>query len=166
VFVARRDRSKVCPSTFRLRSDPAVGVGLKSSTLEVRTTELGNRAYFVAPEGTLDVTTTARLEDALAQLVEARASLVIVDLNETSLADSAPLGLLVIVQAQLSRRGGGLVLACADRTALELLEATGLNAVFLIERSLPPLRRESRVRRPTSHGGPRVGWRQVTTKRR
>ena len=146
----------------RRRIATAEDVGLESSSLEVRTRELSNGAYVVAPEGTLDVCTTARLEHALSRVVEARASLVVVDLSETRLADSAPLGLLVLVQRQLSRQGGGLVLACADRTALDLLEATGLNAVFLIERSLPPLRRESRLRM----AAPASGWRQVTTKRR
>jgi anti-anti-sigma factor len=127
----------VVPSSLppgRRRLATAEDVGLKSSTLEVRTRELSNRAYVVAPAGRLDVRTTVRLEHALSRLVEARASLVIVDLSETSLADSAPLGLLVLVQEQLSRQGGGLVLARADGTALELLEATGLKAVFLIDR--------------------------------
>ena len=65
-------------------------------------------------------------------------SRVILDLNDTRLADSAPLGLLVLVQRQLSRRGGVLVLARADRKARELLEATGLEDVFVIEQWLPP----------------------------
>ena len=156
-FVARRGRSSAYPSNFRLQSDQlqhgvvpfrlpsgrrrittAEDVGLEPSALEVRTRELSGRACVVSPEGTLDVCTTGRLGHALWGLVEARASRVILDLNDTRLADSAPLGLLVLVQGQLSRRGGVLVLARADRKARELLEATGLEDVFVIEQWLPP----------------------------
>jgi anti-anti-sigma factor len=150
----------------RRRLATAEDVGLESASLEVRTRELSNGAYVVAPEGTLDVCTTARLEHALSRVVEARASLVIVDLSETSLADSAPLGLLVLVQRQLSRQGGGLVLACADCTAHDLLDATGLSAVFLIERSPPPPRRESGSRAGGRRSAaPGVAWRYVSTRR-
>jgi anti-anti-sigma factor len=110
---------------------------LEACTLRVETRQLSNRAYIVTPEGRLDVCTTVRLEQALSRLIELQASYVIVDLRETHLVDSAPLGLIVLVQRQLSRRGGRLLLTSAGQRALELLDATGLKSVLLSERWPP-----------------------------
>ena len=155
MFVAGRNRSRTCPSTFRLRSEqlprgvvPASHPGTAPnrsrkadsarSTLEVRTRQLSDGVYVVTPDGELDVCTTCRLAGALSRVVEARAWLVVVDLRKARLADSAPLGLLVLIQGQLSGGGGVLVLAGADRNARDLLQATGLDGAFLTEQSLPP----------------------------
>jgi anti-sigma B factor antagonist len=109
---------------------------MEQSQIEVRTRKLQAGVYVIAPAGRLDAETARLLDDEVSLLNEVWPSLVVVDLSDARIADSAALSALVLAQKRLRYRGATLALVCLERRALELLERTGLAHVFLIERSI------------------------------
>ena len=97
----------------------------------VASSTLGNAAV-VAISGELDVHTAervaAKLQDAIAD-----ARCLVVDLFETSLVDSAGLGVLASAARLAKSKGGTFVVASDDPRLLRTLKITGLDRLFDVE---------------------------------
>jgi anti-sigma B factor antagonist len=84
----------------------------------------------------LDLHSAPQVETCLAELLEAGARSVVVDLMGVSFMDSAGLGVLLSASKTLRARAGELVLAADDRRILRVLEITGLDRSIHVESSL------------------------------
>lgn len=108
------------------------------SVLEVRvtTSRIGSDSYAVAVSGELDPHSASQVQTRLADLLDAGARSIVVDLMGVSFMDSAGLGVLLAASKALRMAGGELVLAADDRRILRVLEITGLERSIHVERSL------------------------------
>jgi anti-sigma B factor antagonist len=95
----------------------------------LRTTQRRGKAV-VTLEGTVDVSVVHALTQTLARVARHAERELVVDLADAKLIDSAALGALVLVQKQVRRQGGELVLAGAKGEIRRLLGVTGLDRVF------------------------------------
>ena len=93
-----------------------------------------SRTPRVTLEGEIDVATSSELRTALAGLLDAGATSIIVDLTEVTFIDSSGLGVFVSTFKQLRSRDGGMLrLVGPTGNVRKVLEITGLDAVFAIE---------------------------------
>lgn len=106
-----------------------------ATQLRVATAQFSD-AHVVSVNGDLDLHTSPRLEAELLGLREDGAMKVIVDLVDVPFIDSTGLGVLVRAAKQARLNRGCLILVSNDPRTLRVLEITGLNRVFTIERSL------------------------------
>lgn len=108
------------------------------SVLEVRvtTSRIGSDSYAVAVTGEMDLHSAPQVHTHLAEVIDAGARSVVVDLMGVSFMDSAGLGVLLSASKALRAFGGELVLAADDRRILRVLEITGLERSIHVERSL------------------------------
>lgn len=108
------------------------------SVLEVRvtTSRIGSDSYAVAVSGELDLHSASQVQTRLADLLDAGARSIVVDLMGVSFMDSAGLGVLLAASKALRMAGGELVLAADDRRILRVLEITGLERSIHVERTL------------------------------
>ena len=106
-----------------------------STHLRVTTAQFAD-AHVVSVNGDLDLHTAPRLEGELAELHESGATKVIVDLIDVPFIDSTALGVLVRAAKRAGTSGSKLILVSNDPRTLRVLEITGLDRVFTIERSL------------------------------
>lgn len=93
-------------------------------------------AYVLTLSGELDLHVVDALAGELAAIEEAGGTRVIVDLVGVSFLDSTALAVLVASCKRLRAGGGRLVLVSNDPRTLRVLEITGLDRVFEVERSL------------------------------
>lgn len=112
--------------------DPAV----EATQLRLGTAQFEG-AYIVSVNGELDLHSAPRLEGELATLAERNAAAIIVDLVDVPFIDSSALGVLVIAAKQAKVDGRLLILVTNDPRTLRVLEVTGLDRTFTLERSLP-----------------------------
>ena len=91
------------------------------------------RVGIVSLPGEHDVGSASQLENELAVLLEAKLT-VVVDLTETTFADSRTLGVLLAARQRAEQAGSGLVLVLPnDPTQVHrLLDITGLRSTFTI----------------------------------
>lgn len=102
----------------------------------ISTARLGRDAYILSLGGEVDLHTVPKLDEELEAAAADGARRVIVDLAAAPFIDSSVLGALARAQRELTARGGELVLVTDDRRILRLLEVSGLERLFRIERSL------------------------------
>lgn len=93
-------------------------------------------AHIVSVNGDLDLHTAPRLETELEVLRDEGANKVVVDLVDVPFIDSTALGILVRAAKSARSTRGQLILVSNDPRTKRVLEITGLNRVFTIERSL------------------------------
>jgi anti-sigma B factor antagonist len=86
----------------------------------------------VAASGEIDVATAPALRDRLADLVEAGATRLVVDLEDVDFIDSTGLGVLVGGVRRARAEDGDLRLVCTNARILKVFQATGLDEVFTI----------------------------------
>jgi anti-sigma B factor antagonist len=91
----------------------------------------------VAAGGELDLYTSERLQEKLADALEQGGRRILVDLTGVSFMDSTALGVLVNAAKALRSSSGRLVLVADDPRVTRVFEITGLGGVFRIESSLP-----------------------------
>lgn len=108
---------------------------IAATHLRVATAQFAD-AHVVSVNGDLDLHTAPRLEGELEGLRADGARKVIVDLIDVPFIDSTALGVLVRAAKQARASGAKLILVSNDPRTLRVLEITGLNRVFTIERSL------------------------------
>ena len=103
--------------------------------LRLKTARFGT-SYVVTAVGELDLHNADALRRELAAVVDRRPATVVVDLLAVPLLDSTALGVLVQQERYLRRHGAALVLVSDDPRTLRVLEVTGLDRIFVVERAL------------------------------
>ena len=103
----------------------------------VRVSRFGSDSFVIAAGGELDLHTSERLRDTLAEVLELGGRRILVDLTGTSFIDSTALGVLVGAAKTLRSTGGQMVLVADDPRVTRVIEITGLERVFHIASSLP-----------------------------
>jgi anti-sigma B factor antagonist len=103
----------------------------------VSVSRFGTDSFVVAAGGELDLHTSERLRDTLADVLELGGRRILVDLTGTSFMDSAGLGVLVGAAKALRSTGGQMVLVADDPRVTRVIEITGLEQVFRLASSLP-----------------------------
>jgi anti-sigma B factor antagonist len=101
----------------------------------VTSSQLGSTAV-VAIAGELDLETAGRVARKLRDVASDEGCSVVVDLLETSLVDSAGLGVLSASARLVKSTGGTFVLAADDPRFLRTLRITGLDRLFDVEPTL------------------------------
>jgi anti-sigma B factor antagonist len=101
----------------------------------VTSSQLGSTAV-VAIAGELDLETAGRVAGKLRDVASDEGCSVVVDLLETSLVDSAGLGVLSASARLVKSTGGTFVLAADDPRFLRTLRITGLDRLFDVEPTL------------------------------
>jgi anti-sigma B factor antagonist len=86
----------------------------------------------VGLKGEVDLYTCPDLKEELLRVIREGATLVVVDLTETTFIDSTGLGVLIRGVERLNTEGGRLVVVCVDPNMVKVFEVTGLNRVFAI----------------------------------
>ena len=103
----------------------------------VSVSRFGTDSFVVAAGGELDLYTSERLRDKLADVLELGGRRILVDLTGVSFMDSTALGVLVGAAKKLQSSGGQMVLVADDPRVTRVIEMTGLARVFRVESSLP-----------------------------
>src|SRR5262245_25749191 len=103
----------------------------------VSVSRFGTDSFVVAAGGELDLYTSIRLREKLADAFDQGGRRILVDLTGVSFMDSTALGVLVDAAKALRSSDGQLVLVAADPRVTRVFEITGLERVFRIESSLP-----------------------------
>jgi anti-sigma B factor antagonist len=86
--------------------------------------------------GEIDVYTAPVLREKLVSLVEAGATMVIVDLTNVEFLDSTGLGVLVGGLKRMRGIGGGFSLVCDQERLLKIFRITGLDQIFTLHSSV------------------------------
>ena len=108
---------------------------LTQSHVVVQTAKFGD-VHIVTASGELDFYGAGSLEAELHRVQEDRGSNVIVDLLGVPFLDSTALGVLVATAKHLRALGGRLALVSDDPRTLRVFQVTGLDGIFVLERSL------------------------------
>jgi anti-sigma B factor antagonist len=100
--------------------------------LEISTEQPEPTVAVVGLKGEVDLYTCPDLKEELLRVIREGATLVVVDLTETTFIDSTGLGVLIRGVERLNTEGGRLVVVCVDPNMVKVFEVTGLNRVFAI----------------------------------
>ena len=103
----------------------------------VSISRFGSDSFVIAAGGELDLYTSERLHEKIADALEQGGRRILVDLTGVSFMDSTALGVLVNAAKALRSSGGQLVLVADDPRVTRVFEITGLERVFRVESSLP-----------------------------
>jgi anti-sigma B factor antagonist len=103
----------------------------------VSVSRFGDDSFVVAAGGELDLYTSERLRGELDDVLESGGRRILVDLTGVAFMDSTALGVLVDAAKALRPSGGQLVIVADDPRVTRVIEITGLQRVFRVERSLP-----------------------------
>jgi anti-anti-sigma factor len=109
---------------------------MQTIDLQAVAAEIGPDEYVVAATKMIDPATTPRLESLLCRLVDAGATVIVLDLRSLAFVDSAALGMVMRIARDVRARGGRLVLACDSPDILAALGATGLDRFLTIRPTL------------------------------
>ncbi len=101
--------------------------------LVIESTEEG-RTLTLTGRGEIDVATLDTLSEELLKGSQGDHDTVVVDLQEVTYIDSAGLGVLVSAHKRMKAEDRALVLRVAHPEMLKLLNITGLDQLFAIER--------------------------------
>ena len=100
------------------------------------TAQIGSDAFVVSVSGELDLSSVEPLERELDSVIGRGALRVIVDLTGVTFIDSVSLGVLVRDAKRLRSNGGTCVVVVDDPRIRRVFAITGLDRIFVIERSL------------------------------
>jgi anti-sigma B factor antagonist len=103
--------------------------------LHIATEEAGPGAAVIALTGEVDLHTCPEFKEELLRVIEDGATVVVVDLIDTTFIDSTALGVLIRGVERLRTEGGRLAVVCVDPSMTKIFEVTGLDRVFSIHRS-------------------------------
>jgi len=125
---AGEDLQKVVDATTHAPEDAS---GAEEGKLAFAVTErsLDEHTSVLNVEGELDLAAAPSLKWALADIVQAGATQLVVDLSRVTFIDSTALGVLVGAHRSLSA-GARLAIACRHPDVLNIFELTGLDATF------------------------------------
>jgi anti-sigma B factor antagonist len=103
--------------------------------LHIATEEAGPGAAVIALTGEVDLHTCPEFKEELLRVIADGATVVVVDLTDTTFIDSTALGVLIRGVERLRAEGGRLAVVCVDPSMTKIFEVTGLDRVFSIHRS-------------------------------
>jgi anti-sigma B factor antagonist len=90
----------------------------------------GPERHVIAVGGELDLFTSPKLKQQLADALESGKLQLVVDLSETTFVDSSALGTLIGALRRARERGGRLLLVSQGPEIARTMELTGLDQVF------------------------------------
>jgi anti-sigma B factor antagonist len=96
------------------------------------TVERLDTAWVVSLSGEVDLYAAPEFKEQLLEVIEAGATLVVVDLSSTTFIDSTTLGVLMGGLKRLRQAGGDLSLVCSEQSIIRVFEITGLDRAFSI----------------------------------
>jgi anti-sigma B factor antagonist len=100
--------------------------------LAITTEEADAASVVIRLKGEVDLYTCPELKQELLRVIADGATLVVVDLSETTFIDSTGLGVLIRGVERLQAGDGRLAVVCTDPNMRKVFEITGLNRVFTI----------------------------------
>ena len=100
--------------------------------LAISTEQPEPNVALIGLQGEVDLYTCPELKDELLRVIGDGATLVVVDLTETTFIDSTGLGVLLRGVERLAIEDGRLAVVCVDPNMVKVFEVTGLNRVFTI----------------------------------
>ena len=100
--------------------------------LAISTEQPEPNTVVIGLQGEVDLYTCPELKQELLRVIGDGATLVVVDLTETTFIDSTGLGVLIRGVQRLETERGRLAVVCADPNMVKVFEVTGLNRVFSI----------------------------------
>ncbi len=106
-------------------------MGSENDEFAVAATESAGTAV-ISITGELDLATAPQLRDAFVCLVNRGIHVVTVDMARLGFIDSTGLGVLVTALKRFRELGGDLTLRSPNRTAMNVLEITGLTKIIAI----------------------------------
>ncbi|HVB27878.1 MAG TPA: STAS domain-containing protein [Mycobacteriales bacterium] len=112
---------------------------MMTAGIDIHLDELPDDHVLVTVAGDVDVTTVARLREALHVLYEKRLQRLVLDLSAVTTADVTLLATLVAARRAAASRGCSLVLRAPSRPVSGLLTGASLTSVFRIVPACPPL---------------------------
>ena len=92
----------------------------------------------VAVRGDVDVYTAPQLRERLYAVLTDGAARVVLDVSKMTFIDSTGLGVIVGTLKRLREQGGDLILAGPSRSALNVLEITGLSRIIETVETVEP----------------------------
>jgi anti-sigma B factor antagonist len=95
-----------------------------------RSSPLHATASIVDVEGEIDVLTSPRLKTALAGIVDAGSSTIVINLQRVQYMDSTGLGVIVSAMKRIREKDGTIVLTGLGPHLTKIFEITGLRKVF------------------------------------
>jgi anti-sigma B factor antagonist len=101
----------------------------------IASSRIGSTAV-VAVAGEIDLHTAEQLSDTLRSVSDDDARCVVIDLFETTMVDSAGLGVLASTAKSLRANGGTFVVAADDQRFLRTLRITGLDRLLDVQPTL------------------------------
>lgn len=110
---------------------------------------LAASATIISPHGRIDAAASARLAHMLDQPLQAGQRFLIVDLSHVGYISSSGLRVLLIKAKELHRRGGRLLLCCAQPGVEKVLRITGFAEILPLYRT-----REAALNATENTGGP------------
>lgn len=99
---------------------------LTIDALAVTAGDTSQHAFRITPTGEIDVETAPKLEAAFDALIEAGASIVVLDASSIDFIDSTGLRSVVAASNKLSALGGRLLIEGMSGAVQRVLEVTGL----------------------------------------
>jgi anti-sigma B factor antagonist len=90
----------------------------------------------VAVSEVVDIATSAELRKYLADVVEAGARSLVLDLSDVRYLDSTGLTVLVETFRLIGTQSGGMVVVCGESLVRRVLEVTGLDRAFAVRDTL------------------------------
>lgn len=103
---------------------------------KLATVDLGDGLSRVEIVGEVDLSTAPELREALAEVIDAGARGVVVDLAEATFIDSTTLGVLMGAVKRLRPSGGELTIVCRDPNIRKIFEITLLDRIFSIHETV------------------------------
>jgi anti-sigma B factor antagonist len=100
--------------------------------LAISTEQPGPNTAVIGLKGEVDLYSCPELKEELLRVIGDGATLVVVDLTETTFIDSTGLGVLVRGVERLHTEAGRLAIVCTDPNMTKVFEVTGLDRVFSI----------------------------------
>ncbi len=93
---------------------------------------LGSLAKVITVQGELDVYTSPKLKEAIAEAVEAQNTDLVIDLNDVRYIDSTGLGVLIGTLKKIRESGCRMLLVCNVSQILSVFSITGLSKILTI----------------------------------
>ena len=105
-------------------------------SLKLEEREVDDRTTVITVTGEIHLSTTREFGQLLADAVARGRVRLVLDLARVDFIDSTGLSVLLNALRRITRRGGQLVLVCANPTVLRLFEITRLDTTFDIQPTL------------------------------
>lgn len=118
-------------------------MGVAVSSLEVSVTT-GPSGPVLVLAGEADVTSVARLDEALAGQVNGQAVRLTIDATDLRYADSASMRTLLMAAAKITSRDGTVTLVNPQPPVARLLDLLSVDSVITVERRAPASGRQDR----------------------